>query len=243
MTALPSPLPRPTPPPVLRAAVIIDYQNVHLTARDIFTPGRPPHESLIDPVKFAHAAVSRRNTIQRAGYPTAAVKRVLMFRGLPHVDYATEQNRRNLLQTTNWRTDGAIVELRDLKYSFQLTAEGVPATDINGLKIPRDSGREKGIDVLCAIACLRQAEATDVDLVILASRDSDLVPVLDDIHDASRRSTDVAPIETASWFDAAARKAGRFAGGSLTPTGTRRIWNTNLGRTEYTASLDTHDYS
>lgn len=32
----------------VRMAVVIDYQNVHLTAAQLFLPGRPIEESLID---------------------------------------------------------------------------------------------------------------------------------------------------------------------------------------------------
>ena len=38
---------------VASAAVIIDYQNIHLTGHDRFTPlGLPKHESLIHPLRF-----------------------------------------------------------------------------------------------------------------------------------------------------------------------------------------------
>ena len=37
----------------VRMAVVIDYQNVHLTAAQLFLPGRPIEESLIDPFRFA----------------------------------------------------------------------------------------------------------------------------------------------------------------------------------------------
>lgn len=40
--------------------------------------------------------------------------------------------------------------------------------------------KEKGINVLCALALVREASAADVDLVILASHDSDLAPALDE---------------------------------------------------------------
>ena len=30
-------------------AVVVDYQNVHLTGASLFLPGRPPEEGLIDP--------------------------------------------------------------------------------------------------------------------------------------------------------------------------------------------------
>lgn len=220
----------------MRAAVVIDYQNVHLTARDVFVPGQDAHQALIHPMLFARRAVAARNSRQREGYPQAEVAKVLAFRGLPHVDFSPEQNRRCLAQAAQWRADGAEVELRDLKYRHQLGADGRPVLDIHGRKIALGPGREKGIDVLVALACVREARSTDVDLVVLASRDTDLVPVLDEVSDL--RATGGAGIETVAWFDQANRSFGH-----LRPSTPRRIWNTNLDRRCFEASLDRNDYS
>lgn len=160
------------------------------------------------------------------------------------MDHDWEQNRRCLEQATRWRDAGAEVELRDLKYTFERGANGRPVMDINGKKVPTGRPVEKGIDVLCALACVREAARSDIDLVILASRDTDLVPVLDEIHDLHEADPDrFAGIETVSWFNARARDEGNRSGGSLRPTAPRRIWNTNLGRSCYEASLDRFDYS
>lgn len=224
---------------MLRAAVIMDYQNVHLTARDIFLPGQDPHEALIHPVQFARIALATRNQRQREGFPDAELARVLAYRGLPHVDYETRQHARCSAQADHWRREGAHVELRDLKYRVQHGADGRPVLDIHGNKIPQGPGKEKGIDVLCALACIREATADDIDVVILASRDSDLVPVLDEIHDMHgddpRR---VAKVETVSWFSRTGRQFGH-----LRPTGSRRIWNTNLGEREFQGAIDRRDYT
>jgi uncharacterized LabA/DUF88 family protein len=228
---------------VLRAAIVIDYQNVHLTARDVFHPDGPAHESLIDPIRFAKRAMQERNSRQREGQAHAEVSRVLVYRGLPHVDHDSEQNRRCLEQASRWQAAGAMVELRDLKYNYQRGADGRPILDVNGRKIPIGRPSEKGIDVLCALACVREAVRPDIDLVVLASRDTDLVPVLDELYDF--RGMDpgrYARIETVSWYDPQARAEHRFAGGSLRPTAPRRLWNTNLDRACYSASLDRHDY-
>lgn len=226
----------------LRAVVVMDYQNVHLTAHDVFDPDGERHDALIHPVRFARTAIRRRNECQRAGYPEAVLREVITFRGLPHTDYSWEQHRRCMAQADQWRRDGATVELRDLRYSFRMTAEGSPATDVYGRKIPEGTGREKGIDVLVALTCLRRALEPEVDLVVLASRDTDLVPVLDAVYDMRAASSTVAKIETVSWFDRQAVTQGRFAGGSLRPTRPRRIWNTNLDRSCFEAARDTHDY-
>lgn len=228
---------------MLRASIILDYQNVHLTGRDVFDPGGDPHLSLIDPMAFARRGVQERNSRQREGHPHASVERVFVYRGLPHVDYDWEQNRRCVDQATRWRSDGAVVELRDLKYRFQMGADRQPVLDVNGKKIPVGRPKEKGIDVLCALACVRESMDAEVDLVILASRDTDLVPALDELYDLRGQDADrFARIETVSWFDPTAKKDGRFAGGNLRPSGQRRIWNTNMDRACFEASLDRRDY-
>jgi len=227
----------------LRAAVILDYQNVHLTARDVFNPRGGDHESLIHPVLFARRTIDERNTRQRPGYPHAELATVIVYRGLPHVDHDWEQHRRCMDQATQWRNDGADVELRDLKYHYELAADRTAIRGVHGKKIPKGRPQEKGIDVLCALRCVREAARPDIDTVILASRDTDLVPVLDEIFDLRRREpTRYAQIETVSWLNTRAREEGAMSGGSLRATEGRRIWNTNLDRRSYEACLDRRDY-
>lgn len=214
---------------MLRASVVIDYQNVHMTAHDVFDPRGDLHDALIHPVLFARAAIARRNSIQREGMPHAQASRVLVFRGLPHVDHDWEQHRRCQQQATQWRADGAIVQLRDLKYTYQRGADGRP--------------QAKGIDVLCAIACVREASRDDVDLVVLASRDTDLVPALDEVHDMHTADpARNARIETLTWDNLKWQEEHTRRTGSIRPTAPRRIWNTNLDRACYNASRDTHHY-
>jgi hypothetical protein len=228
---------------MLRAAIVVDYQNVHLTARDTFDRHGDPHASLVHPVAFAKRALIERNGRQRPGYPHATLVRVTAFRGLPHADHDWEQNRRCLDQASQWRSDGAVVELRDLKYKYRRGADGRPIKDIHGKKEPEGRPVEKGIDVLCALAAVREASASDIDLVILASRDTDLVPVLDEVYDFHNADPGrYAAIETVSWNNPNAREEGAFNGGNLRPTGSRKIWNTNLDRACYEASLDRRDY-
>ena len=87
---------------MLRTTFVLDYQNVHLTARDIFDPGGDPHESLVQPTNFAKRALVERNSRQRPGMPHAELSRVLVYRGLHDVDHDWEQNRRCLDQATRW---------------------------------------------------------------------------------------------------------------------------------------------
>ncbi|MEO5534050.1 MAG: hypothetical protein ABIR17_02835 [Pseudolysinimonas sp.] len=135
------------------------------------------------------------------------------------------------------------MDLRDLKYRYQYGANGLPLSDVNGKKVPVGRPEEKGIDVLCALACMREASRPDIDVVILASRDTDLVPVLDesfDFHGADPAR--YARIETVSWFNPRWREEGTRSYGSLVPTAPRRIWNTNLDRSCFEASIDRTDY-
>jgi hypothetical protein len=136
-----------------------------------------------------------------------------------------------------------VVELRDLKYRYQYTADGRPVLDVNGKKIPVGRPEEKGIDVLCALACVREAARPDIDVVLLASRDTDLIPALDEVYDLhGMDSVRYGRIETVSWFNARFEEEGARTFGSLRPTAPRRIWNTNLDRSCYEASIDRNSY-
>lgn len=228
---------------MLRTSIVIDYQNVHLTSRDVFDPGGEAYDSLIHPMRFAKRALQERNAKQREGYPLAELEWVTVFRGLPHVDHDWEQHRRCIDQAAEWRRDGADVQLRDLKYRYRHGVDGRAILDAHGRKTPIGRPREKGIDVLCALACVREAARPEVDLVILASRDTDLVPVLDEVYDfRAQDPVRYARIETVAWYNRNAHAEGAMSGGSLRPTAPRRIWNTNLDRACYEASIDRAEY-
>ncbi|WP_226344107.1 NYN domain-containing protein [Agilicoccus flavus] len=227
---------------MLRTTFVLDYQNVHLTARDVFCPSQDAHHALIHPIRFAQAALRARNAGQRPGFEPATLGRVLTYRGLSHVDHDSEQNARCQAQAQEWQRAGAHVVLRDLKYDLQRDTSGSPVRTVNGKTIPIGRGREKGIDVLCALACVREARADDVELVVLASRDSDLVPVLDEVFDMRGSDPSVAKIETVTWHLRVPGGRPR-GGGSLRPGAPRRIWNTNLDRTVFTASRDLKAYT
>jgi uncharacterized LabA/DUF88 family protein len=228
---------------VLRASIVIDYQNVHMTAHDVFDPRGELHESLIHPVEFADRAIVERNRRQREGMAHAVLARTIVFRGRHNLDHHWEQHRRCNDQAAQWQKDGAIVELRDLKYSYQLGANGEPIRDISGKKIPVGRPKEKGIDVLCALALVREAARPDVDVAILASRDTDLVPALDEAFDFRVSEPDrYAKVETVAWFNRRFREENSMSGGALRPTSPRRIWNTNLDRSCFEASIDRTSY-
>ncbi|GAA2058867.1 NYN domain-containing protein [Leifsonia soli] len=214
-----------------------------MTAHDVFDPRGELHESLIHPVQFANRAVRERNDRQRAGMDPAVLARTIVYRGRHHVDHHWEQHRRCNDQAEQWKRDGAIVELRDLKYTYELGADRAPIRDITGKKVPKGRPKEKGIDVLCALALVREAARPDIDVVVLASRDTDLVPALDEVYDL--RGADparYAKVETFAWYNRRFREEDTVSGGGLRPTSPRRIWNTNLDRACFESSIDRNQY-
>jgi len=100
-------------------AVVIDHQNVHLSGAELFRPGAPIENSLIEPFRFASRLAIAKNASLSPG-----------------------------AQVT-------------LKHRWDLG---------NGIKVPnRASGREKGIEVMCALVLGRLARSGHYDVVVLAS--------------------------------------------------------------------------
>jgi hypothetical protein len=93
--------------------------------------------------------------------------------------------------------------------------------------------REKGGDVLVALALVREATDPDVGLVILASHDTDLAPALDEALETCK-----AKVETCCW-----RNPDRRWPGAPQPSGGRRVWNTRLRRGEFDRCQDRTDYT
>ena len=208
----------------VRMAVVIDYQNVHITAAELFLPGRPIEESLIDPFRFAKQLAKARNT---DGLHEVEISRVEVFRVIPIPADDPDGYRRNLKQKSQWEyghRNLVTVTLRPLKYSWEW---------IDGKETPiRSSRREKGIDVMCALALVRLARSGHYDVVTLASRDTDLAPALDEAHELH-----VAKVEAAKWYDPSNR---RTFGNIKTDA---RLWTTSMNRDHFTASLDPTNYS
>lgn len=88
-------------PHVGRAAVIVDYQNVHLRGHERFCGDRPLHECLISPGVFARRLLDVRAA---AGRGKAELVEVQVFRGLPEPEYDLAGYERNLAQRGEWET-------------------------------------------------------------------------------------------------------------------------------------------
>lgn len=91
--------------PNLRATLVIDYQNIHLTGVWLFEPNQPAHLHLVHPLHFANQVVARRHQNQQAGYASAVVTKVLVHRGLPSAEISPRAYARNLAQKAAWELD------------------------------------------------------------------------------------------------------------------------------------------
>jgi hypothetical protein len=219
---------------VLRTCVVLDYQNMHLTGHALYDSTRfgPKHDCLLDPLAFAVNLADTRNARQRAGHPHAEVASVLVYRGLPLQQYEPKAYARSLAQQANWERDRRVkVHLRPLHYRPRYDSQGTPMLDADGKKIIEEV-REKGVDVLCALALVREAASPTNDLVILASHDTDLEPALDE---ALRQGN--AKIETCQWVWSSRLRHTK----QLRPSG-RNVWNTRLGESEFRRSWDLTNY-
>ena len=210
----------------LKMAVVVDYQNVHLTASCLYMPGRPPEEALIDPYRFASQLAQARNATNDDTHQVE-VSRVEVFRGLPIPEDDHDAYRRNQAQQAQWTRGhhGVVnVTLRPLKYSWEY---------IDGVKRPiRASRQEKGVDVLCALALVDLARCGLYDVVVLASRDTDLAPALDN---AAR--TGQSKVEATKWYHPGTPHTfGRIKT-------ERRLWTTSMTQQHFFASLDPLDYT
>ena len=214
---------------MLDATVIIDYQNVHLIGLNLFQPLNEQKHHFLDPTKFATRLINKRNATQKRTELAAFAKNILVFRGLPSPIFDSRSYARNLNQASFWqRNEIVTVVHRPLKYSFQEDLNGKFKLNSEGERIIK-SKREKGIDVLCALALVREARTSSV--VILASQDSDLVPALDEAL-----SLNTARIETFSWYSRGNRRSLELRPES------QPIWNTRLEESDFLECIDVRTY-
>ena len=208
----------------LRAVVVIDYQNIHLTAHERFVPPEvPKHESLVHPLLFAQQVLAVRErrlaakalaaSGEAAPFRKATLTSVRVFRGAPSNHENPSLYRYSQAQRSEWTRDPRVdVEYRTLKYYWE-----------HGIRM----SQEKGIDVRVALTLAREAMTGNAGLVILASHDTDLEPALDA---SVEWSTDVL-VETAGWDGCRRLRA-------KTP-----LRHTSLDQVAFVHSRDRKDYS
>lgn len=145
------------------AHLFVDYQNVHLSAWELFSRyGSAKHEYLVEPGRYADQVAASWNA---ASGEDLAVERVFVFRGLPDARKERLQNSRVNRQHSAWQRDRRVtVAARPLRYPRDW---------------PEERAQEKGVDVMLALGVVRCALAQECDRVIVATRDTDILPAIE----------------------------------------------------------------
>lgn len=217
-------------PENLRTVVVIDYQNLHLVAHRHFAPSSPIHQCRISPGMFARRLISVRNAARRQ---PAELIEVQVFRGLPEPEYNLLDYQRNLAQQQQWERDSR-VHITHLPLRYRVLSNNFSTGPGPGRVEPEVEVREKGIDVLCALAVVSAAQRDDIDLVIVASHDSDLDPAI-----AAVQRSGNACVEGMQWVGGRGEPRGHLHGDSSFG----RLWCTRLGPEDFHASRDPVDYT
>ena len=216
---------------MLQTTIVIDYQNMHNVAFKTwgeYLGYANLEQSLLHPYRLGQAIVDKRNSLMQEGYEPASLNRVLVYRGLPDPRYDPELNAYNLKEKAVWERCSCVsVTHRPLRYW------GYVKNAVGGYDRLNDSGKkEKGIDVLCALAVVAEAQSPSTDLVILASHDTDLSPALE--LAASRTTTKIGTVQC---YNPVFHHTPKDLGHNL------HLWNTRLDKDVFLHSLDPTDYS
>lgn len=191
------------------AHLFIDYQNLHLSAHECFEPDMPVHNSLIHPGLFADEVQRVRNGLV---HTPVTIEKIHVYRGQPSSEREVQAAARNKAQRAAWERDRRVkVFSRSLRYPHDW---------------PDTPSREKGVDVMLAVTLMRASIEHWADVLILASRDTDLLPALE-----AARDIDKSIVEVAGW-----RTMSRLQIPHV------RLWATGLDIAEYTACRDTRQY-
>ena len=191
-----------------RVMVFIDYQNVHFSALSQFHPrGTSPSVGHVNPRRIGELLVARRRR-------DSELIGVHVYRGSPVATHQPGAAGANDRQASVWSHDELVTV-----YRRPLSYRGWPATP----------PQEKGIDVELAVDFVRMALTGLYDVGIMFSRDTDLLPALETVHDLTP-----ARVEVATW--------GRSAGRLQFP-GTTRPWCHYVNREAYELVRDHTNYA
>lgn len=157
-----------------RVMVFMDYQNVHISALEVFHPkGTRRSEGHVDPRRVADAIVAGRQ------FPSRLVG-VRVYRGRPMPTRQPSAAEANDRQADGWERDPLVTVLRrPLRYPRGW---------------PQVHAQEKGIDVALAVDFVRLAIEGAYDVGVLFSGDTDLMPALETVPVVS-----AARVEVATW--------------------------------------------
>jgi NYN domain len=192
-----------------RVQIFMDYQNVHLSVAEAFAPvGTPPSATTLHPGLFGDAVMNARMRSQRTGVLTT----VHVFRGQASSDREPTLASITKAQAANWCRDRRVtMHTRPLRYPHRWP--DVPA-------------REKGVDVMLAVHFVRAAIESQADTLILASRDTDLLPALEMAVEFGK-----AQVETCMWENCSRLRLPKH-----------QLWSTYLTGADYLASKDKRQY-
>lgn len=191
------------------AHLFIDYQNLHLSAHECFEHEMPIHHSLIHPGLFADEVQQVRNDLV---HTPVTIEKIHVYRGQPSSEREVVPAGRNKAQAAAWEKDRRVkVHSRTLRYPHDW---------------PDSPSREKGVDVMLAVTLVRASIEKWADVLILASRDTDLLPALE-----AARDIDGSIVEVAGW-----RSKSRLQ------IPHARLWATGLDREHYDRCRDTRPY-
>lgn len=80
---------------MLKAAVSIDYQNVHLTSLEVFDEENELQRDYLNPLLFATSLIAERNSRIKDEALRAELARVEVYRGLPSSTHDPKDNARS----------------------------------------------------------------------------------------------------------------------------------------------------
>lgn len=182
---------------------------MYMSARRVFSdPGNAlPSFGQYDPFRMAEMLVARVDA--------RVLHSVHAFRGRPNRHIDPRGHSANVRQSQAWARSGVINHIRELRYLGQSPG-------------PAD-GQEKGIDVELAVFMVSLALRGEIDGVIIASADTDLVPAIEEVQAPSS-----VHVEVTGWHN------GRW-GERLHMPG-RDMWCHWLSREDYSAVRDPTAY-
>jgi len=151
--------------------VFVDYQNVYMRARQAFAvQGASYVEGQIKPLRLGLLLVDRGRSVN-AG---RQLDSVYVFRGEPSPKHSPRGFAACQRQVAEWaRVSQVVPHTRPLQYLPSMRSNGQPSAF---------DAREKGIDVLLALAMVMGAVRDEYDVAVLCSADTDLVPALEQVH-------------------------------------------------------------
>jgi uncharacterized LabA/DUF88 family protein len=192
------------------AHLYVDYQNVHFTAWECFSAyGTPVYQCLIDPGKFADQVLAARLD---KGYQAVDLTEIHVFRGWPSRRNEGAQHARVQRQASNWTRDRRVkMHLRTLQYPRDW---------------PETPANEKGVDVDMAIEVVRAGITGTADVIVVATRDTDIVPAIELVSASTGAS-----VELAGWHGQSELKVAGASGSVL------------LQRPAFNRSRDTRNYA